>query len=197
MRKRPDGIVIIDPEKSKGQKQIVEACPYGAICWNEERQIPQAWTFDAHLLDAGWTRTRAEQACPMGVYRTLQVEDAEMRRIQDEEGLEVLKPELGTRPRVYYKNLHLMTQCFVGGTVVTRAGDVEDCAAGVEVVLRQDGRELARATTDAFGEFKLDGLEPNSRGYQVEAAARAARATAQFDLGDESLYLGVMTLAAA
>jgi Fe-S-cluster-containing dehydrogenase component len=65
VRKRPDGIVIIDPVKSKGQKQIVDACPYGAVTWNEEKQIPQAWPFDAHLLDHGWTRTRAEQACPM------------------------------------------------------------------------------------------------------------------------------------
>jgi Fe-S-cluster-containing dehydrogenase component len=49
--KRPDGIVIIDPEKSKGQKQIVDACPVGAIFWNEEEQIPQKCTMCAELLD--------------------------------------------------------------------------------------------------------------------------------------------------
>jgi Fe-S-cluster-containing dehydrogenase component len=197
VRKRPDGIVIIDPERSKGQKQIVEACPYGAICWNEERQIPQAWTFDAHLLDEGWTRTRAEQACPNGVYRMLQVEDEAMQRIQAQEGLEVLKPELGTRPRVYYRNLHLMTKCFAGGTVVTHVAGVEECVAGAEVVLRQDGREVGRATTDTFGEFKIDRLEPNSRGYQLEATVSSGRCSMGFDLGEESRYLGVMTLAAA
>ena len=195
VRKRADGIVIIDPGKSKGQKQIVEACPYGAICWNEEQQIPQAWPFDAHLLDSGWTRTRGEQACPAGVYRTLKVEDEEMRRIEADEGLEVLKPGLGTRPCVYYRNLHLMTKCFVGGTVVTHEGGVEECAAGVEVVLRQDGREVGRATTDIFGEFKIDRLEPNSGGYQLEATASSGRCSMQFDLGSESRYLGVMTLA--
>ena len=197
VRKRPDGIVIIDPDKAKGQKQIAEACPYGAICWNEDKQIPQAWTFDAHLLDEGWTRTRAEQACPMSVYRTIQVEDAEMQRIQAEESLEVQRPELGTGPRIYYKNLHLMTKCFVGGTVVTNLGGVEECAAGVEIVLRQDGREVARATTDIFGEFKIDRLEPDSRGYQLQANASSGRCSIEFDLGDESRYLGVMTLAAA
>jgi Fe-S-cluster-containing dehydrogenase component len=197
VRKRADGIVIIDPEKSKGQKQIVDACPYGAICWNEEKQIPQAWTFDAHLLDGGWTRTRGEQACPMDVYRTLQVEDEEMQRIRAEEGLEVLKPELETRPRVYYRNLHLMTKCFVGATVVRHVEGVEECAAGVEVVLRQGNREVGRATTDTFGEFKIDRLEPNSRGYQLEVTASSGRFTMQFDLGDQSRYLGVMMLAAA
>ena len=79
VRKRSDGIVIIDPEKSKGQKKIMQACPYGAIYWNEEKDIPQAWPFDAHLLDEGWTRTRAEQACPLGVFRTIQVEDGELK----------------------------------------------------------------------------------------------------------------------
>jgi len=196
VRKRPDGIVIIDPEKSKGQKQIVDACPYGAISWNEERQIPQAWPFDAHLLDEGWTRTRAEQACPMDVYRTIKVEDEEMQRIRAEESLEVLEPELGTRPRVYYKNLHMITKCFVGGTVVHHVAGVEECAAGVEVVLERDGREVGRATTDTFGEFVIDRLEPNSSGYHLKAAGPSGRFSTQFDLADESRYLGVMTLAA-
>ena len=40
VRKRADGIVIIDPEKAKGQKKIMQACPYGAIFWNEEKQHP-------------------------------------------------------------------------------------------------------------------------------------------------------------
>ncbi len=52
--KREDGVVIIDPVKAKGQRQIVKARPVGAIYWNEEREVPQAWIFDAHLLDQGW-----------------------------------------------------------------------------------------------------------------------------------------------
>lgn len=196
--KRPDGIVIIDPVKSKGQKQIVAACPYGAISWNEEKQIPQAWIFDAHLLDEGWTQTRVEQSCPTGVFRSVKVEDEEMQRIKAEEGLEVLQPELGTRPRVYYKNLHLMTRCLVGGTVVAHAKGVEECAEGAEVVLKLKGREVARATTDTFGEFRFDKLEQNSGQYEVEVkSGSSGRASMQFDLGDDSLYLGVMTLAAA
>ena len=196
VRKRADGIVIIDPEKSKGQKQIVESCPYGAISWNEEKQIPQAWPFDAHLLDEGWFRTRGEQACPTQVFRTIKVEDAEMQRIRAEEGLEVLKPELGTKPRIYYKNLHMITKCFVGGTVVHHAKGIEECAAGVEVVLKKDGRGVGRATTDTFGEFVIDRLEPKSGGYQLEAAGPAGKCSTQFDLADESRYLGVMTLKA-
>ena len=195
VRKRPDGIVIIDPEKSKGQKQIVDACPYGAIFWNEEKQIPQHWIFDAHLLDTGWTKTRAEQACPTGVFRSMKVEDSEMQRVQAQEGLEVLKPELGLKPRVYYKNLHLMTRCFVGGSVVKDVNGVEECAEGAEVVLTRDGKEIGRTTTDTFGEWKIDRLEPGTRGYRVEInGASAGRFALDFELGAESRYLGVMKL---
>lgn len=193
--KRADGIVIIDPVKSKGQKQIVDSCPYGAISWNEEKQIPQIWIFDAHLLDSGWTQTRAEQGCPTGVFRSVKVEDTEMQRIQAAEGLEVLKPELGTKPRVYYRNLHLFTRCFVGGSVVRVVDGVEDCVEGATVVLKRGGQEIGRATTDAFGEWKIDRLEPGSSGYRVEATGEAGRFALDFDLGDESRYLGVMQLA--
>ncbi|MGF6478513.1 acyl-CoA synthetase (AMP-forming)/AMP-acid ligase II [Paraburkholderia sp. JPY419] len=64
VRKRSDGIVIIDPEKARGRKDIVKSCPYKAIVWNEELQVPQTWIFDAHLLDQGWQHPRCEQVCP-------------------------------------------------------------------------------------------------------------------------------------
>jgi len=195
--KRPDGIVIIDPEKSKGQKAIVDACPYGAIYWNEEKQIPQAWIFDAHLLDQGWKQTRLEQICPTRVFRSVKVDDTTMRRIQADEKLEVLQPELGTQPRVYYKNLHLMTRCFVAGSVVAEIQGVEECVENAEIVLKQGDRERGRATTDIFGDFRLDGLEPNSGAYEVAVTASSVgSATTRFELGEESLYLGAISLVA-
>src|SRR3972149_7185879 len=67
--KRSDGIVVIDPDRAKGQKQIVDACPYGAVYWNEALSLPQHWNFDAHLIDAGWPPPRPVQACPTGALR--------------------------------------------------------------------------------------------------------------------------------
>lgn len=193
--KRADGIVIIDPKKSKGQEAIVEACPYGAVYWNEELQIPQAWIFDAHLLDNGWDKTRFEQVCPFEVFKSIKVEDEEMQRLEEEQGLEVHKPELGTKPRVYYKNLHLMNKCFVSGSVVVDVDGVEECAEGAEVVLRQDGGEIARTTTDIFGEFKIDKLETQSGPYDLEVkSASSGNHPLEFAIGDESLYLGKITL---
>jgi Fe-S-cluster-containing dehydrogenase component len=196
--KRPDGIVIIDPKKSRGQKAIVDACPYGAVFWNEEEQIPQAWIFDAHLLDQGWQKIRVESVCPLDVFRSVKVEDSEMRRLQDREGLEVLQPELGTRPRVYYKNLHLMNRCFAAGTVVTHTNGIEDCVEGVEVILSLNGSEIARTHSDTFGEFKFDKLKPDSGAYELAIVSRTGKSISlDFTIKSESLYLGVLDIAAA
>ncbi len=196
VRKREDGIVIIDPEKSRGQKAIVDACPYGAVYWNEQEQIPQAWIFDAHLLDQGWTKTRVETVCPTGVYRSIKVEDDEMQRIKEKEGLEVLQPERGTKPRVYYKNLHLMNKSFVAGAVVVEKEGIDECVEAAEVVLKHNGDEVARVTTDFFGDFKIDKLEKGSGQYDLLVSSDShGSSSVQFELGNESLYLGAIRLA--
>jgi Fe-S-cluster-containing dehydrogenase component len=196
IRKREDGIVIIDPANAKGQRQLVGACPYGAIHWNEESQLPQAWPFDAHLLDRGWTRTRASQVCPTQAIRTVHAEDEEMQRMVKEEALEVLHPEYRTRPRVYYKNLDRWFKAFVGGSLAGSAGGVSECVEGAEVVLKQDGRRIAATRSDPYGDFKFGGLEEGSGRLRIEIiAARYADKAIEFELG-ASTYLGTIALEA-
>jgi hypothetical protein len=65
------------------------------------------------------------------------------------------------------------------------------------VVLTQKGAEVGRATTDVFGEFKIDKLAPNSGSYRLEVTSDSSgRAALNFDLGDESLDLGTIGLSA-
>ena len=118
-----------------------------------------------------------------------------MQRIAAEEGLTVLQPELETKPRVYYRNMHLFEQCFVGGTVVMMHNGVEECAPDATVVLKKDGAEVGRATTDTFGEFKIDKLAPDSGRYALEVSRDSEVCQAEFDLGADSRYLGTLTLA--
>ena len=193
IKKRPDGIVLIDPVKAKGQKQLVDACPYGAIWWNEELGIPQHWNFDAHLIDQGWSLTRGEQSCPTGAMRTTKLTDSEMADRARSEGLEVLKPELGTRPRVYYKNLWRYTKCFIGGTVSADAGGVIDCVDGAAVRLLKGGREIATSATDNYGDFKFDKLDEDSGVYTVEVEAGGRKKTVEASLG-ASINLGEIRL---
>ncbi len=189
IRKRDDGIVIIDPAKAKGRKELVEACPYGHIWWNDELQVPQHWPFDAHLLDQGWQQTRAQQSCPTGAIKTIKIEDEAMAQMARAEGLEVMKPELGTRPRVYYRNLWRYSKCFIGGSVSAEANGVVDCVEGATVRLLKDGALLATVTTDHYGDFKFDRLDENSGRYTVEISAHGRKKTVDADLG-ASINLG-------
>jgi Fe-S-cluster-containing dehydrogenase component len=193
IRKRPDGIVIVDPVKAKGHKELVDACPYGHIWWNEELQLPQAWPFDAHLIDQGWRQTRGQQACPTGAMRAIKVEDDEMARIARDEALEVMKPELGTKPRVYYKNLWRYSKCFIGGTVSAQADGAVDCVEGATVRLIKDGAVLASTTTDNYGDFKFDRLDENSGRYSVDISAGGRSKTVVANLG-ASINLGEIRL---
>ncbi|MGA8751569.1 MAG: 4Fe-4S dicluster domain-containing protein [Pseudolabrys sp.] len=193
-KKRDDGIVLIDPIKAKGCKDLVETCPYGHIWWNEELQVPQAWTFDAHLIDGGWQQTRGQQSCPTGAMRAVCVTDNEMAKLAAEQGLEVIKPELGTRPRVYYKNLWRFSKCFIAGSVSEQTNDgTIDCFEGAFVRLLKDGDVVAEATTDNYGDFKFDRLTENSGDYIVEISTGRSRKTLTAQLG-VSINLGEIRL---
>ena len=194
--KRDDGIVIIVPEKAKGQRQLVEACPYGAIWWNDAAELPQAWPFDAHLLDTGWTKTRGSQVCPTRAMRTLHVEDEEMQRIAREQSLAVLHPEYGTRPRVYYRNLGRYLKAFVAGSLAGEIDGVTECIEGARVTLERGGTPVAETRSDPYGDFRFDGLDEESGAYRVRIDDQRFDAkSVDFRLGQSS-YLGTVVLAA-
>lgn len=194
--KRDDGIVLIDPVKAKGQKAIADACPYGAVKWNEELELPQHWFFDAHLLDNGWKEPRCVQVCATGALTAVKLTDQEMSELKSREGLEELQPESATKPRVHYKNLKRFTHEFVGGTIVKTVEGVTDCVAAARIKLESAGSVVGEAVTDAYGEFKIDGLEPDSGRYGVVIEADGcAPKRLDVELG-KSINLGRIDLAA-
>ena len=193
IRKRGDGIVLIDPKRAKGQKQLVDACPYGHIWWNEELQLPQAWTFDAHLIDQGWQQTRGQQSCPTGAMRAVCVEDSDMARMASEQSLEVMKPELNAKPRVYYRNLWRYSKCFIGGSVSEEKDGAIDCVEGASVQLVKDGASVAVTTTDNYGDFKFDRLDEDSGAYAVQIYASGRSKVVETSLGP-SINLGDIRL---
>ena len=191
---RDDGIVMIDPGKARGKKEIVDTCPYGAIWWNEAEQVAQKWNFDAHLLDRGETRLRCEQVCPTDVFRSLKVEDIEMESIVDEEQLQVLHPEFKTKPRVYYRNLDRFTRSFIGGTLVAESNGTTNAVSDIQVVLIKDGNPLKTTLSDEYGDFKFDGLEGHSGTYTIQFnSIEHGEFETTADLG-ESVYLGILKL---
>jgi Fe-S-cluster-containing dehydrogenase component len=174
--KRPDGITIIDPVRAKGQRQIAEACPYGSISWNEDAQIPQIWIFDAHLLDQGWSSPRISQVCPTGAIEASKCDDGVFASRVAAENLTSLPAGVQTKPRVHYRNLSRVTDCFLGGNICAadESGQIENCV-GAKVELSIDGTYVGACVTDGFGDFKFDGLPPRAT-YRLHVGTVDGRA---------------------
>lgn len=184
--RRNDGIVLIDPVKALGQKDLVSTCPYRVIYWNEERQVPQKCTLCAHLLDGGWKEPRCVEACPTGalVFGDMEDPDSGISRAMASGMTEALHEEYGLMEKVRYIGL---PKRFVAGAVVF--GDTDECAVGISVTLGSGGAEKT-VLTDNFGDFEFEDL-PAGETYEVKVKAPgyagrefAVRTTIDIYLGD-------------
>ena len=186
--KRQDGIVLIDPQKAKGDRDLATACPYGSIWWNDDLSVPQKCTFCAHLLDEGQSTTRCGQACPTGALMVICASDSEIEEIIKNEGLEILHPEFGTKPRVFYKNLYRFSACFIAGSVSFENNNLKECAENAIVRLLKDDTLVGEIVTDYFGDFKFDRIPANSGTYTIDISFQEHSKTIPVEI-TESVYL--------
>lgn len=156
--KREDGIVLIDPEKAKGDRAVKEACPYHAIAWNDEAGLPQKCTLCAHLLDKGESQPRCVEACPNGTLHFGDLNDP------GSEVSNMLKeiPELAEQSGIvrYYNK----PGKFVWGSVYLSGSET---AEGADVQLLYGGSVVCEMKTNGFGDFKFDNL-PDGMEYEVK-----------------------------
>ncbi len=169
--RRKDGIVIIDPEKSMGQREILESCPYGNIFWNNELNIPQKCTFCAHLLDQGWKEPRCVEACCTGAL--LFGEYDQLKDVIHKRKAEIHSPEFGLKPRVYYIGL---PKRFVAGTVLCRK--IVEPLENAKITLSNLSTKKSITThADNYGDFEFEGVEIGGKfsvliekaGYQTQS----------------------------
>lgn len=152
--KRDDGIVIIDPEKAKGQKDIVNTCPYRVIEWNEEANVASKCNMCAHLLDNGEKMPRCVETCPTEaiVFGDLDDPSSKISQLVATGKPAAMTPEFGLGEKVTYIDL---PKKFIAGTVI--CPDKCEVAVGAKVTLI--GSEgFAETTTDGFGDFEFEGL---------------------------------------
>ena len=184
--KRPDGLVTIDPEKAVGRRDIMEACPYGAVYWNDELDIPQKCDGCAHLVDAG-ELPHCVELCATGALKFGEEEDfaEEIARATQ------IVPEDGCRPRVYYLNAPGL---FIGG----EAWNSEDneVIVGAKVTLTLPDGSVRETETDDFGDFWFRNLEPGTYAVSLEAPGYAPASREAIQL-DKSLNIGDFDLAKA
>jgi len=158
--KRDDGAVIIDPEKCSGQRNCLDACPYGVIYFNEDLNLAQKCTFCAHLLDNGWKEPRCVDACPTGALTFGDEKDLKDLISQ----AEILHSEFKTKPG--YTTL-ACPGSFVAGAVYDPSEDKCIKDAMVTLLDSKTGEKYT-ALTDSFGDFWLKNVKLGTYSLKVE-----------------------------
>ncbi len=100
----PEGIVTVNAKKCIGCKYCMTACPYNARYYNEETGAVDKCTFCAHRLTTGGTPACVE-TCPtkVRVFGDLNDPNSEVSRLLAKHPHQVLKPEMGTKPFLFYR----------------------------------------------------------------------------------------------
>ncbi len=113
-----DGVVLIDYNYCIGCRYCIQGCPYGARYFLEEETpyhkphpslgggVADKCTWCYHRITRGLLPA-CVQACPAGarLFGDLKDPDSIINKILDAERINVLKPDLGTRPKIYYVGL--------------------------------------------------------------------------------------------
>lgn len=181
--KREDGLVIIDPEKAVGKKELVDACPYGAIYWNEELSLPQKCTGCAHLVDQGEV-PHCVDACATGALRFGEEEDF-AEEIAKSAGNFVIGD---TKPRVHYVNPFKL---FLSGEVWDPEEDLIIEGAAVSLV---DETGFKRETqSDGFGDFWFRHIPAGN--YKLSISAEGFKGIEREVCLQESTNIGDFPLA--
>lgn len=144
---RDDGLIVIDPEKAKGRKDIAEK--FEGVYWNEELQIPQACTGCAHLIDDEDSPIRVPRCmdnCAVGAIEFGEEEELDL------DGAEPLNEEWGERTHVWYRGL---PKKFIRGTVYDPKE--KEVVIGARVTATGDKGTFSADTND-WGDFYLKDL---------------------------------------
>jgi Fe-S-cluster-containing dehydrogenase component len=183
--RRDDGIVIIDPQKCRGNQLCLEACPYeNVISFNDDLGIAQKCTFCAHLIDKGWTETRCSDACPTGAFTFGEEDDPRIQALLAD--AEPLKPQLPTKPRVLYRAL---PKKWIAGAIYDPEADT--CTADANVTATStDTGETYTATSDNYGDFWLRHLPDGTHTLLLEKPGYLTQKLGPIDATQKDQNLG-------
>lgn len=153
--KTESGVVIIDPSKCNGCRSCIDACPYGAIVFNDDRNICQKCTLCNHRLEEG-KEPACVDACPSSVF--LFGEEPKVAKEAKKRGARWMHPEYGTKPRIYYLGLPSVS---LAGHVLDARSLMDVPGASVTITDTKTGSPISRKTNVA-GNFLAEDLKMNS-----------------------------------
>jgi len=101
--KQKDGVVHIDPHRCIGCRYCMAACPYGVRHINPIKKVAEKCEFCIHLVEKG-IQPACVTACPSGarIFGNLKDPNSEVAKLLALNPLQVVKPEMGTVPQVFY-----------------------------------------------------------------------------------------------
>ncbi len=100
---RDDGIVLVRKERCIGCKLCISACPYDARFSHPEEKIADKCTFCEHRVDNGVVPSCVNTCQGKArIFGDLNDPTSDVAKLVARESVQVLKPELGTEPRVFY-----------------------------------------------------------------------------------------------
>lgn len=105
---RPDGIVYIDPHRCIGCRYCMASCPYGVRYIHPTKKIAEKCYWCHHRVDAGLEPACVE-ACPTDaiLFGDLNDPESKISKAVAENAVQVIKPESGTNPYVFYIGLDI------------------------------------------------------------------------------------------
>ena len=148
--RREDGLVIMTRSNAPAARTAWMPALTKSIYFNEDLNIAQKCTGCAHLLDSGWKEPRCADACPTQALKFR--EESEFKDLDKE--AEIMLPELGAKPRVYYLNI---PKRFIAGTVYDPVEKEVIIGATCTLTEIKAGKKYT-ATTDGFGDFWFEKL---------------------------------------
>ena len=101
-----DGVVLVDPKQCVGCSYCVQACPYGARFINPVTGAADKCTWCYHRITEGLAPACVE-VCPTGARAFGRIDDpsSSVAKSLKRNRLQVLKPETGNKPMVFYVGL--------------------------------------------------------------------------------------------
>lgn len=104
--KREDGVVVVDSEVCWGCGYCISACPYDKRYFNHETKVADKCTFCAHRVDKGFLPACVE-TCVGGarVFGNVNDSNSDVAKLLSTFPTDVLKPEQGNKPQVFYIGL--------------------------------------------------------------------------------------------
>ncbi len=100
---RDDGVVLVHEERCIGCKLCMAACPYDARFVHPDKKIVNKCTFCEHRVDQGVVPSCVNTCQGKArIFGDLNDPTSDVAKLVARESVQVLKPELGTEPRVFY-----------------------------------------------------------------------------------------------